>query len=179
MDEESSEIAHLMVDFRLLASSPFTNNMFSMKNFRSAAFRLAAVLSLLLVSCQTSNLTPEDASPKRDEISGLQGKYEEEIQAILRMARSGDWENADIQSGGLYAIDPDDPRVARVRKWVEAEIERRSDKALEQELANISAQDSRFNPTVRDTFIENRRRGLPLTSDLRETLQDIDSERLV
>ena len=150
-----------------------------MKNFRSASLRALAGLSLFLTSCQTPNLTPEEPREEREEASGIQGKYEEEIRAILKMARSGDWEGADIQSAGLYAIDPDEPRVKRLRNWVQAEVKRRSDRALEQELATISAQDSRFNPTVRSTFLENRKRGLPLPMDVRESLQEIDSTRLI
>lgn len=109
----------------------------------------------------------------------LRGKYQDEIREILNLARANKWEEADIQSAGLYALDPDDPRVSRIRKWVTREIQRRSDQELEAELAAISAQDSRFNPTLRSTFLEHNKRGLRLPSDLRETMQELEREQLV
>lgn len=151
-----------------------------MINFRQIAVRLAAASVLLLASCQSTGLIPpKDPPPPTEQVAELQGKYEEEIREILRLARNNKWEEADIQSAGLHALDPDDPRVSRIRGWVTGEIKRRSDRAVEEEISTITAQDSRFNPTLKSTFLENRKRGLPLSMDVREKIQDIQNERLV
>lgn len=150
-----------------------------MKNFRQRFLRLGTAAVLLLASCQSPTLTPVDEKPEREDEVRIQGKYEEEIREILRLARSDKWEEAEIQASGLRALDPEDPRVIRLHNWVNAEIKRRSEQVLEDELANISAKDSRFNPTVRSVFLEHRKRGLPLSMDLRESLNELANERLV
>lgn len=151
------------------------------KNLHRIAAGLAVAVGLFMASCQSPSLYPKEEKEEEVEenLVEVTGKYEEEIREILRFARSNDWEEADIQSAGLYALDPDEPRVSRIREWVVSEMDRRAEVALEAEIGAITAQDTRFDPTLRSTFLENRKRGLPLTTDVRETVQDIRDERLV
>ncbi len=149
-----------------------------MRRFPRAVQSFAVAAGLLFSSCQTQQ-TLSDQTLTEEQERLIRGEYEDEIQEILSLARAGDWEEADLESAALYALDPDDVRVARVREWVKAEIKRRQDKELEDSLAAISAQDSRFTPTVRSTLFENRKQGLPLSSNVRHATQEIDAQTLI
>jgi type IV pilus assembly protein PilQ len=148
-----------------------------MKNFRSAAIRFTAVTALVLASCQHSQ--QEERPSHVQEMAAFSGKYEEEIREILILARSNEWDEAEVHASGLYALDPDDPRVTRVYNWVVAEATRRRENALEAEIASITAQESRFTPTIANTFFEHRKRGLPLPSDVREAIEQVGRDNLI
>lgn len=148
-----------------------------MKNFRSAATRLAALSALIITSCQHQQV--EERPAHVQEMAGFSGKHEEEIREIMILARSNQWEEAEVHAAGLYALDPEDPRVQRVHDWVFAEAQRRREKALETEIASITAQDSRFTPTIANTFFENRKRGLPLPTDLREAIEEVGRDKMI
>src|SRR5690606_28015748 len=114
------------------------------------------VLGLAVVSCQKyshDGITPDAGN---GEIPKIGGKYEEEIGQILMLARKGEWEEATVLASALHALDPNELRVIRIYEWVRGETERRRENALETEIANISAQDSRFTPTVANTFLGAR-----------------------
>lgn len=146
-----------------------------MKKFRPIVIRLAAAVALVFSSCQHRGGPP----PPVPEMQEIRGKHEGEIREILLLARSNQWEEAEIHASGLIAADPEDARVQRVHEWVFAEAKRRREKALEAEIASISAQDSRFTPTVANTLFEHRKRGLPLPTDLREAIDDIQHADLI
>jgi type IV pilus assembly protein PilQ len=152
--------------------------MLLLKRFRQVGFCLAVASGLTLASCQSTSPTPEK-DRKADPADTIRGKHEVEISEILNLARAGEWEEADLQASALYAMDPLDPRVARIRDWVSVEMARRREKELEDQLALIAAQDSRFNPTLGSTLLENRKRGLPMRSDVREATQNLANQPLV
>lgn len=150
------------------------------KSFHKPAAHLAVASCVIFSwSCTHSSEWPEEGPAHVAEMEAFSGKYEEEIREILLLARSNQWEEAEVQAAGLRAVDPDDARVGRVHNWVEREAQRRREKALEAEIASISAKDTRFSPTIGSTLFENRKRGLPLSSDLRETLEDVDRPPLI
>lgn len=153
--------------------------MILMKCFRQTILCIAVVFCLMFASCQTTKTAEETEVPHSVEEPQIRGKHEEELRDILRLARGNQWEDAYTQAAGLYAMDPEDPRVARIYGWVETELKVRREKELETELSSIAALDTRFTPTLRSTFLENRKRGLPLTSDVRETIQDETARGLV
>lgn len=152
--------------------------MLLMKRFRQVGFCLAVSFGLIFASCQSTSPTPEK-KPEPDFLSPIRGKYEVEISEILNLARAGQWEEAELQAATLNEADPLDARASRVREWVSVEMERRREKELEDQLAAIAAQDSRFSPTVRNTLLENRKRGLPIRSDVREATQSLANQSLI
>ncbi len=152
-----------------------------MKSFRPLAIRLAAtvVFGMALASCQHYSHDGITEEKNGEQLPEIGGKYEEEIGQVLVLARKGDWEEATVLASALHALDPNELRVRRVYEWVRGETERRREKALETEIANISAQDSRFTPTVANTFLESRKRGLPLPSDLREAIEAVGRDGMI
>ncbi len=149
-----------------------------MRHYRRLAVFPAILSGLALVSCQHNQDSRSQPIPV-EEMADFHGVYEQEIREILLLARANQWEEAETQAGGLHALDPDDIRVERVYKWVMSEAKRRRDSAMEAEIASITAQDSRFNPTFRNTFVEPRRRGLSLPSDVRQTVESEERARLI
>lgn len=150
-----------------------------MKRFHRTAVLFAAVFSLFVLSCQHTTEWPEEPPRQVEEMEDLSGRYQEELREILLLARSGDWEEASVQAEGLYAMDPDDLRVRRVHDWIQVERKRREERAIEAELADIAAQDSRFSPTLHSTFLETRKRGLPISTEMREDLSRLEQQEVI
>ncbi len=134
-----------------------------------------------LVSCQhTPDRDREAGRPHERAVDeSVSQRYDDEIKEILALARRNEWDEAMTQASGLYALDPDDAEVERIYTWVEKERRRRQQKALEGELHDIEAQDSRFSPTLRSVLFDRRSRGLSLPTDLRNTLDELDRQPLV
>lgn len=164
----------------------FDGNMLFLKIFRQTCLCLVVGCGLVFASCQTTRLTPTDEPideevPEdfEEEFESVGGSYQEEIDEILGLARRGKWPEADEAAAELFLRAPMDPRVIRVREWVSYEVHRRRERELEERLSSISARDSRFAPTVENTLLEQRKRGLPLSTDVRETIQALDAKPIV
>ena len=135
----------------------------------------------LLAGCQHSPDRGDDTA--RDGALGTErrvsDRYNEEIREVISLARRNEWDEARTQASALYALDPEDPEIERIYNWVEMEIKRRQQKAMEEELRDIEAQDSRFSPSVRSILFDRRSRGLSLPTDLRNTLDELSRQPLV
>lgn len=152
-----------------------------MNKFRPIFIRLTAValFGLAASSCQNYSHDGITSSSKEDKLPEIGGKYEEEIGQILVLARKEEWESASVLASALHALDPEEDRVRRIYEWVQNETNRRREKALEEEISHISAQNSRFTPTVANTFLENRKRGLPLPSGLRKAIEAVGRDGII
>ncbi len=150
------------------------------RSFKGVTLILVAK-AFLVLSCQhTPDRTGEGGRGQDRPIEQrVSERYDDEIKEILRLARRNEWDEASIQASALYALDPDDPEIERIHNWVEKESQRRGQKALEEELRDIEAQDSRFSPTVRSILFDRRSRGLSLPTDLRNAIDELERAPLV
>jgi type IV pilus assembly protein PilQ len=110
---------------------------------------------------------------KTDKKVSVSSAHDEEIKKIIELTKSNKWEEAESRASALYAMDPKDAGVQRVYKWVQTEGPKRREKALENEIRDISSRDSRFSPTVKSIFTDKKSQGLPPRSDLRDTIEQI------
>lgn len=101
--------------------------------------------------------------------------HDEEIKAIFDLAGKGRWEEAEARVNGLWARDPQDQSVGRLRKWVEEERARQRSQALEDKIREVDAKNSVFNPTFKDLFTDQKDRGLPPRKDVRDAVDAIES----
>jgi type IV pilus assembly protein PilQ len=137
----------------------------------------AAVVSLLLVSltaCQSSKPEAPKPPPPPPKIVYSEA-YDQQIKDILDSARQGRWEEAQTNAAALYAKDPKNPLVARVHTWVEQQAQQRRAQALENNIRQIDAKDSVFNPTILSLLKEKKDRGLPPRKDVRDAVDRIEN----
>ena len=141
----------------------------------------------LLAACQGSKppATAPDAGadptgtmprPSQTEATNsLHPTHDQRIEQILDMARRDQWEEAEIQAALLYEMDPFDPVIERVYRWVGKQRQQYRSRALEDEIREIDANNSNFNPTIPDLLKENKDRGLPPRKDIRDVVDQIES----
>lgn len=137
---------------------------------------LAVVLLVFLAACQGSK-SSKDASrdqgrPPRVTFSAT---HDEEFKAIFDLARAGRWEEAELRAAMLYEMDPQDTGVQRVHSWVTQQREQQRNRALEDQIREIDANLSVFNPTFPDLLTESKDRGLPPRKDVRDLITQIES----
>ncbi len=101
--------------------------------------------------------------------------YDGELREIVDLARRNQWEEAESRAAGLYALDPKDSAVQRVYNWVKTEGPKHREKALEDKIRDVAAQDTRFNPTLKSILTDKKTQGLPPRSDLRDAIDKIKS----
>ncbi len=149
--------------------------------FRPSALTLSAFLVVVHTGCQNTTAPatkpPEKAiapPPQPEPRPAISNQYDDELRAVLDLARAGKWTEAEAQISALKRIAPTDPTVERVHLWTLTEARRRRDRSLETELREIEATDSRFTQTVDDLLFESTSRGIDLPRSLRETLDDVD-----
>jgi len=106
-------------------------------------------------------------------------RYDAEIENIMELARRGRWEEAREEAEVLLARAPDDPAVQRVHSWVQQQQQAIREKALEDKIREINAANSVFNPTIPDLLTEKKDRGLTASKDVRDTIEKIESSRLI
>ncbi len=99
--------------------------------------------------------------------------YDEEIKDIFELAKQQRWEEAETQAAALWARDPQDSAAIRLRDWVRQQRERSREQALEDQIRSIEANNSVFNPTVKDLVTEKKDRGLSPRKDVRDAIQQI------
>lgn len=101
--------------------------------------------------------------------------YDAEFKEIFALAKKGRWEEAETMVNALFARDPQNPAIERVRGWVVKESSKLRDQALEDEIRQIDAKNSVFNPTIKDMITERKDRGLPPRKDIRDVVDQIQA----
>ena len=101
-------------------------------------------------------------------------KYDPEIKEIMDLANKGRWEEAQAKATALHEMAPKSTLVERVYTWVVQTAQQRREQALENEIREIDAKNSVFNPTIKSLLTENKDRGLPARKDIRDTVDQIE-----
>jgi type IV pilus assembly protein PilQ len=115
---------------------------------------------------------PEAGRPPRVTYSA---SHDEQLNQIFDLARRGKWEEAELQANLLYEMDPQDATVQRVQGWVAKQREQQRNRALEDQIREIDANLSVFNPTIPDLLKESKDRGLPPRKDIRDMIDQLES----
>jgi len=144
--------------------------------------KAAAAVTLLLVSftaCQHTKTHPTTTSetgatnqPPRVVYSKT---YDPEIKAIMELANQGRWEEAQTKAAALHEEAPKNSIVERVYTWVVQSGQQRREQALENEIRNIDAKNSVYDPTLKSILKENKDRGLPARKDVRDAVDRIEN----
>lgn len=130
------------------------------------------LLLLGFSACQHSKPVAEQRPPPRVKYSE---QHDQELQAILSLARSGKWEDAQVKADALAQTAAGDPMVIRVQQWVQQQRERQRQQALEDKIREIDAGQSPFNPSIQDLITEKKDRGLTASKDIRDTVHKIEN----
>ncbi len=101
--------------------------------------------------------------------------HDAELRAIVDLARRNEWSEAEARAEALYNQDAKDTAVQRVYNWVKTEGPKHREKALEDKIRDVAAQDTRFNPTLESILTDTKNQGLPPRSDLRDAIDKIKS----
>ena len=144
------------------------------KLIRLFTYGLAGASLALLVACHTSPRKP--APPPKIKYDA---QYDEQVKAVFSLANKGRWEEAQAQADALYAKDPTDFAVIRLRDWVNKQQRLRREAAVEDQIREIDAKNSPFNPTIKSLLTEQKDRGLPPREDIRKTVSAIENERWI
>ena len=139
----------------------------------STTSKAAAAVTLLLFSftaCQHSK--PKTPAPPSVTYSKT---YDPEIKEIMGLAGKGNWEEAQAKATALLEMAPKNVVVERVYSWVVQTGQQRREQALENEIREIDAKNSAFNPTIKSLLTENKDRGLSARKDLRDAIDRIES----
>ena len=160
------------------------------KIFTLLALSCSLVLIVSLTSCQSSGTsqTPKKTVNKQLPSSSvkpsnqqqkpgskLDSDHQEQFNKILDLARKDQWDAAEAEAAALYAMDPKNPSVQRIYNWVKSEKVKRQESKMEDEIRNISAKDSRFNPTVKSLLTDKPDKGLEPRPELREAIEKLKS----
>jgi type IV pilus assembly protein PilQ len=138
---------------------------------RRAGFAFVVLCFLVASPGCRSAKGPEAGRPSRVTFSA---SHDEQFQQIFDLARSGKWEEAEVQASLLYEMDPQDAGVQRVYSWVVNQRAQQRNRALEDQIREIDANLSVFNPTIPDLLKENKDRGLPPRKDVRDVVDQIE-----
>jgi type IV pilus assembly protein PilQ len=141
---------------------------------QNTASKAAAAVLLLLFSftaCKSPKPKPAD-SPAPIKYSKA---YDPEIKEIMELANKGRWEEAQAKATALHEMAPKNPVVERVYTWVVQTGQQRREQALENEIREIDAKNSVFNPTIKSLLKENKDRGLPARKDIRDAVDRIEN----
>jgi type IV pilus assembly protein PilQ len=136
------------------------------------ASKAAAAVALLLCSftaCQNTNPKPPSAPPVK-----YSKNYDPEIRVIMDLANQGKWEEAQTKVTALREMAPKSTLVERVYNWVVQTGQQRREQALENEIREVDAKNSAFDPTIRSLLTENKDRGLSARKDIRDVVDHIE-----
>ncbi len=159
-------------------------------------FKAGMMASLILLSaCQAPKpmATPKPAArtaatSKPPPIVKYSKEYDPQIEAIIRLANQGRWEEAQTNADALYlqaeadaarSNTPVDPVVQRVQSWIAREGKRVRQQNLENKIRQVDAKNSVFNPTLKSLLTEQKDRGLPPRKDVRDTVSRIENSRYI
>jgi len=112
------------------------------------------------------------APPKKTKYSTT---HEQEIRSILELAQKGRWVEAETQASSLYEMDPQDASVQRLHSWVTKQRELQQNRALENDIRAIDAENSPINATIPELLLEKKDRGLPPRKDVRDAVEQIEA----
>jgi len=139
----------------------------------SSTSKAAALVALLLGSftaCQNPKPTPPSPPPVK-----YSKNYDPEIKEIMDLADRGHWEEAQTKATALREMAPKSSLVERVYNWVVQTGQQRREQALENEIREIDAKNSVFNPTIKSLLKENKDRGLSAHKDIRDVVDRIEN----
>ncbi len=139
------------------------------RNFPWKTIGAVALLLVLAAACQHPQPSPPTPSPVR-----FSATYDKEINQIMDLAKQNRWEDAKRESDALFHQHPLNPILARVKNWVDQQAQQRRAQALEEEIRNIDAKKSVFNPTLKSLAGEQKDRGLPARKDVRDAVDRIE-----
>ena len=140
---------------------------------------------LVLQGCQSTqdpegrSASPPKKRAKTEKPTRFSKDYDTEIREIFHLAKDDRWEEAHTKIEELRTQAPDDPTVKRVHEWVIQQQALLRDQALEDTIRKIDSQNSVFSPSVESLVTEQSDRGLPPRRDLRDAVQDIESQPYV
>lgn len=139
------------------------------------------LLLIILLVVPTACRTPEPVNegPIFSASTDSLGPHEDSLKEVLRLVQDGEWSEARERMAALLATAPDDPSVARVHSWLEATYDEQRQLALEREIEAASPRAERFNPTVQDVVTDPKSKNLPISSTMREAVEQAKSELLV
>lgn len=132
----------------------------------------AAVVLLLCSFTACQNPKPQTPGPPSVKYSKL---YDPEIKEIMDLANQGHWEEAQTKATALHEMAPKNPMVERVYTWVTQTAQQRRQQALENEIREIDAKNSAFNPTIKSLLKESKDQGLPAHKDIRDAVDRIEN----
>ena len=139
-------------------------------------------VSVSLLGCQSTKDSPDKISPpppSKPIPTKYSGAHDEEIRAIFELAKEDRWEDAQEKVNSLRTKAPTDPTVVRIYEWITQQQELLRNQALEDTIRKIDSKNSVFSPTVESLITEQADRGLPPRKDLRDAVQDIESNPYV
>jgi type IV pilus assembly protein PilQ len=143
-----------------------------------AAAGMTALLLLLFTACRHSKPEAPPPPPPAPKVKYSES-YDPQIKEIMELARRNRWEEAETKAEALYVQAPKNPAVDRVHTWVKQESQKIRQQALEDKIREIDAQNSVFNPTLKDLVTEHKDRGLPPRKDVRDTVSRIENSRYI
>lgn len=115
-----------------------------------------------------------DPAPRRPRVR-YDAVHDEDIKAVFKLAENNDWEGAELLASELYEENPGDPALDRIYKWVLQQRRLRRAQQIEDQIREIDAKNSVFNPTVPRLLTEKKDRGLPPRKDIRDTVEQIEN----
>ncbi len=153
----------------------FLSNRFA---FIRRLFPMVAACAFL-AACQgpkpTSSAPSTAAAPPAEPTSTTYSPtHDQQIQEIFDLARRNQWEDAEVKAALLYEMDPQDPAIERVYRWVGKQRQQQRNRNIEDEIREIDANNSSFNPTIPDLLKEKKDRGLPPRKDIRDMIDQIE-----
>lgn len=158
---------------------------FNVAQRKARAWLALAAAMLILQGCQSTQdpdgkpTPPPKKATKKEKPTRFSRDYDAEIREIFELAKDDRWEEAQTKIEALREQAPEDPTVKRVHEWVVQQQALLRDQALEDTIRKIDSQNSVFSPSVESLVAEQSDRGLPPRRDLRDAVQDIESQPYV
>lgn len=119
--------------------------------------------------------TKPGAAPLDAPVPRFDESNDDEIAAVLELARQDRWEEARAKAAGILQFDPHNPMLERLHSWVVQQGQKHREQALEDEIRKVDAKNSVFNPTIPSLLAEQKDRGLPASKDVRDTVDRIEN----
>jgi type IV pilus assembly protein PilQ len=138
----------------------------------------ATAATVLLVLAMTACQNPQPAPPPQPQQPApvkFSSTYDKEIKQIMDLANQDRWEEAQKETDALYAQDPQNALLARIKSWVDQQAQQRRAQAVEDKIRSIDAKNSAFNPTLQSLATEQKDRGLPARKDVRDAVDRIEN----